>query len=99
MSLEKTVSCGNDILKLLYHIYVKTVLSANGEVTTASMLVAIGAAVAVITGIGAQVSESVLQQEKQQSLSQDSLRLKKDIRSSLLLGCALAEATIFTVLS
>ena len=39
------------------------------------MLVAIGAAVAVITGIG--VSESVLQQEKQQSLSQDSLRLKR----------------------
>ena len=54
------------------------------------MLVAIGAAVAVITGIGAGIgiatgkaTESIARQPE----------AKKDIRSSLLLGCALAEAT------
>ena len=50
------------------------------------MLVAIGAAVAVITGIGlatGKATESIARQPE----------AKKDIRSSLLLGCALAEAT------
>ena len=57
-----------------------------------SGIIAIGAAVAVFTGIGAGIGIG-LQQERQLSLSQDSQEAESKIRSTLLLGCALAEAT------
>ena len=61
---------------------------------SATLFVAIGAGIAVLTGIGAgfgigiglatgKATESIARQPE----------AKKDIRSSLLLGCALAEAT------
>ena len=56
------------------------------------MLVAIGAAVAVITGIGAGIGIGIATGKATESIARQP-EAKKDIRSSLLLGCALAEAT------
>ena len=57
------------------------------------MLVAIGAAVAVITGIGAGIGIGLATGKATESIARQP-EAKKDIRSSLLLlGCALAEAT------
>ena len=53
------------------------------------MLVAIGAAVAVITGIGAGIGIGLATGKATESIA----RQPEAIRSSLLLGCALAEAT------
>ncbi len=56
------------------------------------MLVAIGAAVAVITGIGAGIGIGLATGKATESIARQP-EAKKDIRSSLLLGCALAEET------
>ena len=56
------------------------------------MLVAIGAAVAVITGIGAGIGIGIATSSAVDAIARQP-EAKKDIRSSLLLGCALAEAT------
>ena len=56
------------------------------------MLVAIGAAVAIITGIGAGIGIGLATGKATESIARQP-EAKKDIRSSLLLGCALAEAT------
>ena len=53
------------------------------------MLVAIGAAVAVITGIGAGIGIGLATGKATESIARQP-EAKKDIRSSLLLGCALA---------
>ena len=55
-------------------------------------LVAIGAAVAVLTGIGAGVGIGIATGKATESIARQP-EAKKDIRSSLILGCALAEAT------
>ena len=57
------------------------------------MLVAIGAAVAVITGIGAGIGIGLATGKATESIARQP-EAKKDIRSSLLLGCALAEAKV-----
>ena len=56
------------------------------------MLVAIGAAVAVLTGLGAGLGISLATGKAVEAIARQP-EAKKDIRSSLLLGCALAEAT------
>ncbi|WP_294409663.1 ATP synthase F0 subunit C [uncultured Ruminococcus sp.] len=56
------------------------------------MLVAIGAAIAVFTGIGAGVGIGIATGKATESIARQP-EAKKDIRSSLILGCALAEAT------
>ena len=56
------------------------------------MNIAIGAAVAVLTGIGAGVGISIATGKAAESIARQP-DAKNDIRSSLLLGCALAEAT------
>ncbi|WP_294409473.1 ATP synthase F0 subunit C [uncultured Ruminococcus sp.] len=56
------------------------------------MLVAIGAALAVFTGIGAGVGIGIATGKATESIARQP-EAKKDIRSSLILGCALAEAT------
>ena len=56
------------------------------------MLVAIGAAVAVITGIGAGIGIGLATGKATESIARQP-EAKKDRRRSLLLGCALAEAT------
>ena len=50
------------------------------------------AAVAVITGIGAGIGIGIATGKATESIARQP-EAKKDIRSSLLLGCALAEAT------
>ena len=55
-------------------------------------LVAIGAALAVLTGIGAGVGIGIATGKATESIARQP-EAKKDIRSSLILGCALAEAT------
>ena len=50
------------------------------------MLVAIGAAVAVITGIGAGIGIGIATGKATESIARQP-EAKKDIRSSLLLGC------------
>ena len=56
------------------------------------MLVAIGAAVAVITGIGAGIGIGLATGKATESIARQPEASGK-ISSSLLLGCALAEAT------
>ena len=56
------------------------------------MLVAIGAALAVLTGVGAGVGIGIATGKATESIARQP-EAKKDIRSSLILGCALAEAT------
>ena len=56
------------------------------------MLIAIGAAIAVLTGIGAGVGIGIATGKATESIARQP-EAKKDIRSSLILGCALAEAT------
>ena len=56
------------------------------------MLVAIGAAVAVITGIGAGIGIGIATGKATESIARQPEASGK-ISSSLLLGCALAEAT------
>ena len=56
------------------------------------MNIAIGDAVAVLTGIGAGVGIGIATGKAAESIARQP-DAKKDIRSSLLLGCALAEAT------
>ena len=56
------------------------------------MLVAIGAALAVFTGLGAGVGIGIATGKATESIARQP-EAKKDIRSSLILGCALAEAT------
>ncbi|MGN0595567.1 MAG: ATP synthase F0 subunit C [Hominimerdicola sp.] len=55
-------------------------------------LVAIGAALAVLTGVGAGVGIGIATGKATESIARQP-EAKKDIRSSLILGCALAEAT------
>lgn len=55
-------------------------------------LVAIGAAVAVLTGVGAGIGIGIATGKATESIARQP-EAKKDIRSSLILGCALAEAT------
>ncbi|MBS6444285.1 MAG: ATP synthase F0 subunit C [Ruminococcus sp.] len=56
------------------------------------MLVAIGAAVAVLTGVGAGVGIGIATGKATESIARQP-EAKKDIRNALILGCALAEAT------
>ena len=56
------------------------------------MLVAIGAAVAVITGIGAGIGIGLATGKAAESIARQP-EAEGKIRSTLLLGCALAEAT------
>ena len=59
---------------------------------SASLFVAIGAGVAVLTGIGAGLG-SVRQQFRSRRYRKDSRKQKVRFPKQLLLGCALAEAT------
>ena len=56
------------------------------------MSVAIGAAIAVLTGIGAGIGIGIATGKAVEAIASQP-EAKKDIRSSLILGCALAEAT------
>ena len=56
------------------------------------MSVAIGAAIAVLTGIGAGIGIGIATGKAVEAIARQP-EAKKDIRSSLILGCALAEAT------
>ena len=56
------------------------------------MLTAIGAGIAVLTGVGAGVGIGLATSKAVDAIARQP-EAKKDIRSSLLLGCALAEAT------
>ena len=56
------------------------------------MLVALGAALAVFTGVGAGIGIGIATGKATESIARQP-EAKKDIRSSLILGCALAEAT------
>ena len=56
------------------------------------MSVAIGAAIAVLTGIGAGSGIGIATGKAVEAIARQP-EAKKDIRSSLILGCALAEAT------
>ena len=56
------------------------------------MLVAIGAAVAVITGIGAGIGIGIATGKATESIARQP-EAESKISKSLLLGCALAEAT------
>ena len=55
-------------------------------------LIAIGAAVAVLTGAGAGVGIGIATANATESIARQP-EAKGDIRSTLLIGCALAEAT------
>lgn len=55
-------------------------------------MVALGAAIAVLTGIGAGVGIGIATGKATESIARQP-EAKNDIRSSLILGCALAEAT------
>lgn len=55
-------------------------------------LIAIGAAVAVLTGAGAGVGIGIATAKATESIARQP-EAKSDIRSTLLIGCALAEAT------
>ena len=57
-----------------------------------SSLIAIGAAVAVLTGIGAGIGIGVATGKAAESIARQP-EAEGKIRSTLLLGCALAEAT------
>ena len=58
-------------------------------------LIAIGAAIAVLTGAGAGVGIGIATAKATESIARQP-EAKGDIRTALLLGCALAEATAFT---
>ncbi|MCM1132407.1 MAG: ATP synthase F0 subunit C [Ruminococcus flavefaciens] len=55
-------------------------------------LIAIGAAVAVLTGAGAGIGIGIATAKATESIARQP-EAKGDIRSTLLIGCALAEAT------
>ncbi|MBQ6943248.1 MAG: ATP synthase F0 subunit C [Ruminococcus sp.] len=55
-------------------------------------LVAIGAAIAVLTGVGAGVGIGIATAKATEAIARQP-EAKKDIRSAMLLGCVLAEAT------
>lgn len=55
-------------------------------------LIAIGAAVAVLTGAGAGVGIGIATAKATESIARQP-EAKGDIRSTLIIGCALAEAT------
>ena len=57
-----------------------------------SSLIAIGAAVAVLTGIGAGIGIGLATGKAAESIARQP-EAESKIRSTLLLGCALAEAT------
>ena len=59
---------------------------------SSTLLVAIGAGIAVLTGIGAGLGIGKATSSAVDAIARQP-EAKKDIRSSLLLGCALAEAT------
>lgn len=56
------------------------------------MLVAIGAAIAVLTGIGAGIGIGIATAKAVEAIARQP-EASKDIRSTLIIGCALAEAT------
>lgn len=56
------------------------------------MLVAIGAAIAVLTGIGAGIGIGIATGKATEAIARQP-EAAGNIRSSLLIGCALAEAT------
>lgn len=55
-------------------------------------LIAIGAAIAVLTGAGAGVGIGIATAKATESIARQP-EAKGDIRSTLIIGCALAEAT------
>lgn len=55
-------------------------------------LIAIGAGIAVLTGAGAGVGIGLAAAKASEAIARQP-EAKKDIRSSMLLGCVLAEAT------
>ena len=55
-------------------------------------LIAIGAAIAVLTGVGAGIGIGLATSKAVQSIARQP-EAKSDINKALLLGCALAEAT------
>ena len=59
-----------------------------------SSLIAIGAAVAVFTGIGAGIGIGLATGKAAESIARQP-EAESKIRSTLLLGCALADATAF----
>ena len=55
-------------------------------------VIALGAAVAVLTGIGAGIGIGIATAKDTESIARQP-EAKGDIRTSLIIGCALAEAT------
>ena len=55
-------------------------------------VIALGAAVAVLTGIGAGIGIGIATAKATESIARQP-EAKGDIRTSLIIGCALAEAT------
>ncbi|MBP5579309.1 MAG: ATP synthase F0 subunit C [Ruminococcus sp.] len=55
-------------------------------------IIALGAAVAVLTGIGAGIGIGIATAKATESIAKQP-EVKSDIRTALIIGCAMAEAT------